>query len=556
MGAIVPFLTMIAAPEMLLEHPMIKGLSLYLGLNSVENLRLPITLIFVFAALSAGGVRVLLLWANTRLSYAVAADISVEAYKRTLYQPYKTHLDRSSGDVISGIVMKINSATAVINLTLLLVSSTILALFIISILIAIDPIVTITAAVFFGLCYFTLSLVTRYRIRRNSERIAQGTTDALKALQQGLGGIRDVLLGGTQSFYCKIYEKAERPTRLAQGNNVFIAGSPRFVLEALGMVFIALFAYWLSTQSGGVSSAIPILGAFAFGAQRLLPLLQNVYSSIAGISGHKSSLLAVIKLLDQELPVLEVPSEPPRFTREVTLNSIYFRFNVNTPWLLEDFTLAIPKGSRIGIVGVTGSGKTTTLDLLMGFLRPERGEILLDGKVVSCKGLRAWQSSIAHVPQNIFLADSSIAENIAFGVPVKEIDWEKIKTVAEQAKIMEFINEAPDGLRTMVGEYGMRLSGGQRQRIGIARALYKNTEVLILDEATSALDGITEKEIMQSLSSLGNNLTVLTIAHRISTIQRCDSIIQLENGRVVGQGSYEQLLEHNEKFKKLAGKMS
>jgi ATP-binding cassette subfamily B protein len=324
-------------------------------------------------------------------------------------------------------------------------------------------------------------------------------------------------------------------------------------MEALGMVMIAALAYALSQRPGGIASAVPVLGALALGAQRLLPALQQAYSAWQSIAGNRDSLADVIDLLDQDVPAeLLQPAPPPLpFRDEIRFDGVRFRYNLATPWVLDGLTLRIAKGSRIGFVGSTGSGKSTTLDLLMGLLTPTEGSISVDGVVLDEASVRAWQQSIAHVPQSIYLADASLAENIAFGVPAAGIDRERVRRAARQAQIQEFIESGPEGYDAQVGERGVRLSGGQRQRIGIARALYKNASVLVFDEATSALDNATEQSVMATIDSLDRGLTILLIAHRLTTVRHCDQIVLLEHGQVMAVGSYDQLLEHSASFRNM-----
>jgi ATP-binding cassette, subfamily B, bacterial PglK len=366
-----------------------------------------------------------------------------------------------------------------------------------------------------------------------------------------LGGIRDVLLDGTQPVYCDIYRKADHPLRLAQGNNVFIGGSPRPAMEALGMVLIAALAYALSLQVGGIATALPVLGSLALGAQRLLPALQQTYSAWASIAGNYASLADTIERLDQPLTAeLLQPSPPPlRINSAICFHAVRFRYNEDSPWVLDGINLTIPVGARVGFVGSTGSGKSTTLDLLMGLLMPTEGELLVDGEPIGGNRLRAWQRSIAHVPQSIYLADTTLAENIAFGVPPENIDMYRVKQAARQAQIAEFIENSPKGYQAYVGERGICLSGGQRQRIGIARALYKQASVLVFDEATSALDNATEQSVMDAIEGLNRDLTILIIAHRLTTVRRCDTIVELEDGQIVSQCTYEQLLDCNPSFR-------
>ncbi len=555
LGAVLPFLGILVAPEHVFNHPIVADVALAWGITSADQLVLPLTVAFAAAALIAGAIRILLLWASTRLAVASGADLSIEVYRRTLYQPYRVHVARNSSEVISGITNKVNGVVFGVLLPLLtLVSSTVLLVAIMLALIAIDPMVASVAAVGFGASYALITWMSRRRLHRNSQRIAYEQTQVVKALQEGLGGIRDVLLDGTQPVYCDIYRHADHPLRRAQGSNVFISGSPRPAMEALGMVLIAALAYALSRQVGGIATALPVLGALALGAQRLLPALQQIYSAWASIAGSHASLADTIELLDQPLPteVLQPAPAPLLFQKDIQFRGVRFRYTGDGPWVLDGLSLVIAKGARVGFVGSTGSGKSTTLDLLMGLLMPTEGELLVDGQPISGIRVRAWQQTIAHVPQSIYLADTTLAENIAFGVPPDTIDLDRVQQAARQAQIADFIESSPEGYQAYVGERGIRLSGGQRQRIGIARALYKQASVLVFDEATSALDNATEQTVMDAIEGLSSNLTILLIAHRLTTVRRCDTIVELEHGQVVAQGTYEQLLERSPSFRRMA----
>ncbi len=555
LGAVLPFLGILVAPEHVFNHPIVADMALAWGITSADQLVLPLTIAFAAAAVIAGAIRILLLWASTRLAYASGADLSIEVYRRTLYQPYRVHLARNSSEVISGITNKVNGVTFGVLLSLLtLVSAAVLLVAIMLALIAIDPMVASVAAVGFGASYALITWMSRRRLHRNSQRIAHEQTQVLKALQEGLGGIRDVLLDGTQPVYCDIYRQADHPLRRAQGNNSLISQSPRYVMEALGMVLIAALAYTLSRQAGGIATALPVLGALALGAQRLLPALQQIYSAWANIAGSHASLADTLALLDQPLPaeLLQPAPAPLLIQNAIRFDAVRFRYTGDGPWVLDGLNLTIPKGARVGFVGSTGSGKSTTLDLLMGLLIPTEGELLVDGQPISGIRVRAWQQTIAHVPQSIYLADTTLAENIAFGVPSNVIDLDRVQQAARQAQIADFIESSPEGYQACVGERGIRLSGGQRQRIGIARALYKQASVLVFDEATSALDNATEQSVMDAIEGLSSDLTILLIAHRLTTVRRCDTIVELEHGRVVAQGTYEQLLERSPSFRRMA----
>ncbi len=555
LGAVLPFIGVLSAPDRLFQHEVVGGLARSWGIETAEGLVLPMTVAFAAAALAAGAMRILVSWLSTRLTFATGADLSIEVYRRTLYQPYHVHAARSSSEMISGITGKIGStALGVILPTLTLISSTVLMVTIVLALIVIDPLVATVAAAGFGVCYGLITWLARQRLHRNSHVIASEQTQVVKALQEGLGGIRDVLLDGTQPVYCEVYRRADKRWRLAQGENVFIGQSPRFAMEALGMVLIAVLALALSRQQGGITAALPVLGALALGAQRLLPVMQQGYAAWTSIGGSRASFADTIELLDQPLPtrLQEPAAEPMPFHDSIRLEEVRFRYTQDGPWVLDGIDVVVPKGARLGFVGSTGSGKSTLMDVLMGLLSPVEGRLLVDGEPVSGESVRAWQQSIAHVPQSIFLADTSLAENIALGVRRKDIDMGRVRAAARQAQIADFIESGADGYEALVGERGVRLSGGQRQRIGIARALYKQASVLVLDEATSALDNATEQSVIDAIEGLDRELTILLIAHRLTTVRHCDSIVELEHGKVVAQGSYEQLLAASSSFQGFA----
>ncbi|EMO29076.1 ABC transporter, ATP-binding protein [Leptospira interrogans serovar Bataviae str. HAI135] len=365
----------------------------------------------------------------------------------------------------------------------------------------------------------------------------------VKLLQDGLGGIRDILLNGNQNFYTEIFKESDQKLRRTSVVSSFTAASPKFVVETISMMLFAILAYTVYIKNGSLQSSLPFLGALALGAQRLLPVLQQTYQSWALIKGARGALEDVVNLLDQPLPeyALLPPPDPIKFQSELSLKNISFRYHHDGPWILKDIDLVIKKGSRIGIIGQTGSGKSTLLDLIMGLLEPSSGSIFLDGKELNGKNIRSWQASIANVPQTIFLSDDTILDNIALGIPRQEIDIEKAKQAAKKAKISDHIESLNEGYKTIVGERGVRLSGGQRQRIGIARALYKEASIIVFDEATSALDNETERAVMESIEGLGKDLTVLMIAHRLSTVKNCDQIIALNAGRVEKIGTYNEL---------------
>ena len=381
--------------------------------------------------------------------------------------------------------------------------------------------------------------------KKNSKKISKEQNKVIKVLQEGLGGIRDVLLDNSQEIFSSIYEKSERAFRKASSYVQIIASTPRFVVETLGMILIAFLAFFLASISNSLVSAIPVLGALVLGAQRLLPLLQQGYSALTNFRGARVSLDDSLQLLDQKIPAFYKTNHTKKisFNNSLQFKDVDFRFSDETPYVLKNISFEIKKGTKIGIFGSTGSGKSTLLDLIMKLLEPNKGSILIDGVEINFHNSNLWQSTLSHVPQSIFLADTSISENIAFGIEKHLIDQDKVKRSAEIAQISEAIEKLDKKYDTLVGERGIRLSGGQRQRIGIARALYKNSKVLIFDEATSALDNETESKVMKEISKFENDITLIIVAHRLSTLKKCDKLFRINNGYIENIENYEKMIE-------------
>ena len=545
-GAVLPFLGVLTAPEKVFNHPFAKPFIQALSLSSSKELLFALTTAFALGTLISGAIRLILLWAQMRLGHAIGADFSMSMYRRTLYQPYAVQVSRNSSVIIAGITNKANVIVHQMMLPALAILSSSLMLFTISVaLLAIEPVVALAAFVGFGVIYAVVILLTKKRLLSDGQRISVEQNKVVKALQEGLGGIRDVLIDGTQSTYCDIYRSADLPLRHATANVQIISSSPRFIIEALGMVLIAALAFSMVGRPGGISHAIPVLGALALGAQRLLPVLQQVYSSWTSMLGAQASLSDALDLLDQPLPAhADVTSvEPLPFNEQITLNQLAFRYTPEAPWVLQGVDLKISKGSRIGFMGTTGSGKSTLLDIIMGLLHPVTGSFAVDGIPVTPQNHRAWQTHIAHVPQTIFLADATITENIAFGVLGDQIDHARVRLAAQKAQIAQDIESWAQQYNTVVGERGVRLSGGQRQRIGIARALYKRSDVIVLDEATSALDNATELAVMEAIENLGEEITVIIVAHRLTTLKNCSQVVDLCDGQIRRIGSYQNIVE-------------
>ena len=551
LGLVIPFLAALTSPDELFAFALVQHYAPVLDITSSDQLIVPLAITFAVVAVLAGLIRLALLWLSTVLSNVTGADLSVEIYRRTLHQPYQIHVSRNSSEILSGITLKTAGVVASVLVQILMfISSTVIIAAILGTLIYINPSITMLAFGALGGSYIAFTFLIRKKLSDNSYNIASAQTKVVKTIQEGLGSIRDIILDNAQSVYLESYSKSERKLRMSVAINSVISITPRFVLESLAMVLIAVLAVNYSND-GEILNSIPILGALAFGAQRLLPMLQQAYSAWAKIEGARASLIDTLELLDQ--PLTDSSSKPNakpiKFNDTIRLDNIIFRYTPKTSLVINDISLTIKKGSRVGFVGGTGSGKSTLTDVIMGLLYPVSGSLYIDEISINEYNRQAWQRKVAHVPQSVYLSDNTLAENIAFGIEKKDIDIRRVKKAAKSAQINDFIETLPEGYDTDVGERGVRLSGGQCQRIGIARALYKNVSVLIFDEATSALDTKTEMAVMDSINALDHNLTILIIAHRLSTVQKCDVIFEIEQGKLVAQGQYSELLENSSSFR-------
>ena len=540
-GSVLPFLTALMQPRLVFDSPLAKPILDLTGLGSESGLILGLTAMFVGATTFACAVRVGLLWCSTQLSFAFGSDLSNSLYRSTLSQPYAVHISRNSGEVVNTIWVKVSEVIFYILLPLMsLVISSIVAVVICTGLAFAVPGTALVALGLLVLVYGVIVATSRRRLRTNSIRIARGSDNVVKTLQEGLGGIRDILIDGSQENFCATYRDVNEALRKAQGQNQIINQGPRYLLEAMGMLLIATLAYLLTMRAGGVATAIPLLAAMALGLQRLLPAAQLMFGSWSTIHGAQASLQDVLDMLELPVPQHDDTRReamPVSFQRDIALRGVSFRHKADGPWLFDRIDLVIAKGARVGFVGVTGSGKSTLLDLVMGLLDPVCGQIEIDGIEIDVRNRASWQRHIAHVPQSVFLADCSVEENIAFGVPRAQIDRGRVKRAASQAQLADVVEKWPLAYETPVGERGVQLSGGQRQRIGIARALYKKADVIVFDEATSALDSDTERSVMSAIDGLSGNITVLIIAHRLNTLNICTDIVEVWDGTLTRRDS-------------------
>ena len=545
-GALLPFMAALVSPEKIFDSALAKPIIQIFDLTNSYQLLKPLTILFIMATILSGASRLLLLWFQTYLSYVIGSDFGVRMYKNILYQSYEFHISTNSGDLIAGISRKSGDIVHHLILpSLTILSSSFILIAISVVMILIDFKITTFLFLSLSAAYFLIGYINKRYLLNYGSSVNKNANLTIRALQEGLGGIRDVILDGFQKVYVRAYENADYQLRTSQAKIQILSNCPRFIIESFGICLISLLAYFLvSTESS--KDVIPLLGVLALGIQRMLPVVQLIYSSWSSIKGGQQSVDEGMKLLkesglhNQGRPIAR---KSLMFNHKVELLNVSYRYSDKSRWVLNNISLTIKKGEKIGFFGESGSGKSTLLDLLMGLLSPKQGVIKVDGIELNESNRSSWQTRVAHVPQDVYLSDSTIYENIAFGLDMEAIDKNKVIDVANKAQITSTIRELSEDFKTLVGERGVRLSGGQKQRIGLARSLYKDADFLIFDEATSALDPQTEKLVMESIDDLSKDLTILMVAHRISTLKNCTILYEMKDGSIVRSGTYAELFQ-------------
>ena len=497
-----------------------------------ENLKSNIIIIFVFITLFTGIFRVFTQWLIAKYSFSVQTDISTTTFNSIISQAYPEHIKRNTSEVISAISTKVSLFRNSLFQFLNLVSS----IFFITILIGTILLITFKTGIIIItgsiILYSAVWLFCKKMIDLNGRQISVSASKITKILQEAMGSIRDILLNSHQKYYTKIFLKANSILYSAHAKTWFISSSPRIMLETIAMIVLAISALYF-VEEGDIVSYIPFLGSLAVASQRFLPALNQVYTGASIILGNEASIKDLIKLID--LPQVKnenYNNNILKFNHSIEFKDIEFSYEIFLDNVLKAINFKINKGDSIGIVGKTGSGKSTLVDILMGLLIPTSGQILIDGIQLTEQNLINWQRQISHVPQNIFLTDLSIKENIAFGINENDINITKVKDIIKECDLSEVISNLPEGLNTKVGEKGIKLSGGQMQRIAIARALYKDPYLIILDEATSGLDSPTEKKIINTINEILKDKTIIMISHKPDTLLHCNKIVTIENGHI------------------------
>jgi ATP-binding cassette, subfamily B, bacterial PglK len=560
-ASVLPFMAVLSQPERIETTPQLAALYHALGFTSPQGFLILLGTGSFFFVLMGVGTHVLSLYAIARFANMRSYTLSSRLLRGYLHQPYSWFLNRHSADLGKTILNEVDSVvTHTMIPSLRLIANSFICLFIMMLLVYLQPWVALGTALALGSCYAAILLAARKYLTHFGQQRFLATRQRYRIAQEATGGIKDVKFLGLEDVYLRRYQIPSRQNARANTFRAVVAASPRYLLQGLAfgglllMILILLF-----TGGGSLAGVLPLLAIYAFAGLRLLPAMQQIYAELTMIRFNRMALeslhkdMTEIRASQEEVPAEEVRVEPVRLQDRLELVDVHYSYPLAERPALRGLSLTIPARTTVGIVGGTGAGKTTAVDLILGLLDLQGGRIEADGVPIGRGNMRAWQNTIGYVPQQIFLTDNSVSANIAFGLPPERIDQAAVERAARIAELHTFVtNELPEGYATRVGERGVRLSGGQRQRIGIARALYHDPDVLIMDEATSALDNLTERVVMDAVHNLGHAKTIVLIAHRLSTVQACDTIFMMEGGRLVAQGTYDELLQTSNKFRAMA----
>lgn len=561
-GAIAPFLSVISDPSIIQENDILKMVYDTFGFDTDKAFIITLGLAVLVLVLIRNITATIVRFIEIRYAEMRGYRLSTRLMSKYLRQPYSFFLNKNSAELSRNVLAEAKTATNGFLIPLLeLMTKLVTVIAIIVFLVLMDPQVALIVALLLGVLYGGIYMTVKKVLYTMGQKRLKANRKRFKLANEAFGSIKDVKLLNKENLFIDLFARATKKIARYESNKRILGAFPKYTLDSIvfGALILVILYLFISRESSFADS-IAIISLYALAAYRLMPALDGVFKNMAKIRGNQ----AVVEVLHNELegsdpdeeefrPVQEIHEKLP-FKREIRVEDLVFTYPGAEEEVIRNQSLVIPKNATVGFAGSTGCGKTTFVDMILGLLTPSFGMLSVDGCEINDVNLKQWQANLGYVPQTIFLTDDTIANNIAFGVPKKLIDQEKVERAARIANLHEFIEaELPNGYETTVGEQGIRLSGGQRQRIGIARALYNDPEVLVLDEATSALDGITESGVMEAINSLAGKKTIILIAHRLSTLRNADSIFLMERGRILSRGTYQQLMDENSGFKKMAG---
>ena len=553
-GSIMPFLSVATNPESIETNKYLSWAYNYFNFESHTQYITTLGVLFVVFLLISNGARAMITYITKRYSAMRRYALAKRLLKHYVFQPYTFFLDHNSSELQKNVLNEVNMVIQkAMYPGLTMVAQAIVSMFIIGLLMSVDPLIAVLVAVVLGFSYALIYLLVRRILHKIGKERVEASRAQFKGVSEVLGGIKDVkILHKEDSFINHFANPSKKLARIGVTNEL-IGELPRYALETIAFGGIVVLLLFMLHSQGNLNDAIPMIGLYALAGYRLMPSLQAVFRGATNFRYNIPAVELLHKHMHSGEKINIYKGEPLPLNEEIKMDNITFYYPNSTKPVIEEQSFTIKANTTVGFVGPTGCGKTTIIDIVLGLLTPQKGNLIVDGKKITGKDIFRWQASLGYVQQNIYLSDNTVAKNIAFGVEDSEIDFGLVKSAASVANIDRFIEEElPNGYETIIGERGIRLSGGQRQRLGIARAVYNNPPVLILDEATSALDGFTEDAIMNAIHALSGKKTILMIAHRITTLRECDTIFMLSNGKIIDRGTYEELYDRNTDFRQLA----
>ena len=554
-ASILPFMAVLGSPDLIETNIILKKIfhtSKIFGVENNEQFFFALGVLVFLLLIISLAFKALTTYVQVQFVQMRQFSIGKRLVEGYLQQPYSWFLNRHSAELGKTILSEVDQVVSNGLAPLLeLISKSMIVIALITLLVIINPKLTLIVSLTLGLAYGLIYQFTLKFLNRLGEESLKNNQLRFVTVSEAFGAAKEVKIGGLEQTYVERFSDPAQTFAKNMSTVMLIRQLPRYALEALAFGGIMLVILYLLRQTGNFINALPIISLYAFAGYRLMPALQQIYASFTQLTFVGPSL---DKLYDdiQNLKPLNFKQDQGVLTlnKKITLKNIHYNYPETSRTALKDINISIPAKTTVGLIGVTGCGKTTTVDIILGLLEAQIGTLEVDGKVITKQNSKAWQRSIGYVPQHIYLSDDTVEANIAFGVDPKNINQEAVEKASKIANSHQFIiEELPNQYQTTIGERGVRLSGGQRQRIGIARALYHKPKVLILDEATSALDNETEKAVMDAVNNLGKNITIILIAHRLNTVKKCDIIFKLEKGQLVGQGTFNELLKIDDNFK-------
>lgn len=561
-SSILPFMAVLAKPELVISTSALGRVYEFLGFSTVNRFMFFLGVLALCAVTFSNLFSFLVSRAILRFSYALGHSLSGRLLDGYLGQPYTFFLGRNSSNLAVNVYGEVVGVIhGVVAPAMQVVARCVVTLFILILVVIVEPLLASIFVLFLGGAYGVLFRIVRHRVSALGESSQKANQTRYRLSIEAFAGIKDLRLLGHEHYYYDRINAASLEHSRHQASHQLIAMLPRYALESIAFGAMLLLVLYLLAVRKDISHALPLMALYAFTAYRLLPAFQLIFASMSQIRFNLPSFdivsreLAFTRASGASFAANRKPGNTPtlKLMKRIVMEKVAYTYPESGQPVLNNISLNIKKNTTIGLVGMTGAGKTTLVDIILGLLTPVDGTLKIDDTVITADNVRAWQTNLGYVPQQIFLSDDTIARNIAFGVPDDVIDMARVEQAARIANLHDFItNSLPDRYFSLIGERGVKLSGGQRQRIGIARALYHDPEVLVMDEATSALDGMTEDAIIEAIRSLAHRKTIILIAHRLTTVQDCDVIYMLDEGRIVDQGTYTELIERSVSFRAMA----